>query len=177
LTDPVKMVREAARWGLRQTLIDDKGWDQVFAAYEQGSDLQREQLAAALVMRVDSVMPHSNVDLTRLAAMLDQMMSRDPNPAVRAWASRAAWNWWLWNPPTRKRLNQAYATMLQSPEPNQLAETAKRYQLQALLIVNGNRSAANYDNPYPELAELLEAIGPLLDSEAADRVSERLTGA
>ena len=27
LSDPVKMVREAARWGLRQTLLDDHGWD------------------------------------------------------------------------------------------------------------------------------------------------------
>ena len=55
---------------------------------------------------------------------------------------------------------------VQTPEPNQLVENAKRYQLQALLIVNGNRSAANYDNPYPELADLFEAIGPLLDREA-----------
>jgi hypothetical protein len=104
------------------------------------------------------------------------MMSGDANPAVRAWAARAAWNWWLWNSPTRKRLNQAYLTMLQTPEPSLLAENAKRYQLQALLIVNGNRSAANYDNPYTELADLLAAVEPLLDSDAADLVSRRLTG-
>jgi hypothetical protein len=104
INDPVKMVREAARWGLRQTLLDDQGWEQVFAAYDVGSDLAREQIAAALVMRADGVMPGSQVDFQRLASLLDRMMSQDPNPAVRAWASRAAWNWWLWNPPTRPSL-------------------------------------------------------------------------
>jgi hypothetical protein len=176
LGDRVKMVREAARWGLRQTLLDDHGWEQVLDTYDRGSDLAREQIAAALVMRADAVMPKSTVDFDRLAGTLDHMLSRDASPAVRAWAARAAWNWWLWNPPTRQRLNQAYLTMLQTPEPSHLAENAKRYQLQALLIVNGNRSAANYDNPYKELADLLAAIEPLLDSEASDLVSRRLTG-
>jgi len=175
LDDPVKMVREAARWGLRQTLLDDHGWDQMLDAYDSGSDLAREQIAAALVLRADAVMPASKVDFDRLAGTLDRMMSGDANPAVRAWSARAAWNWWLWNPPTRKRLNRAYLTMLQTPEPSLLAENAKRYQLQALLIVNGNRSAANYDNPYTELADFLAAIEPLLDSDAADLVSRRLT--
>jgi hypothetical protein len=178
LGDPVKMVREAARWGLRQTLLDDHGWEQLFAAYQQGSDLTREQIAAALVMRADAVMPGSRVDFERLGAMLDTMMSSDANPAVRAWAARAAWNWWLWNPPIRPRLNAAYLTMLQTPEPSVLAENAKRYQLQALLIVNGNRSAANYDNPYKELADLLEAIASAIDSGPASQLmSERLARA
>ena len=30
LADPVKMVRDAAAWGFRQTLLDDKGWDLVY---------------------------------------------------------------------------------------------------------------------------------------------------
>src|SRR5262249_34086079 len=149
LDDPVKMVREAARWGLRQTLLDDCGWEQVFATYQHGTDLQREQLAAALVLRADAVMPAARVDLERLGALLARMLTQDATPAVRAWAARAAWNWWVWNPPTRRRLNQAYLTMLQTPEPSALAENAKRYQLQALLVVNGNRASANYDNPYP----------------------------
>jgi hypothetical protein len=175
LGDGVKMVREAARWGLRQTLLNDQGWDQVLAAYDSGSDLAREQLAAALVMRADAVMTGSRVDFPRLAAMLDQMMSRDASPAVRAWAARAAWNWWVWNPPIRQRLNEAFLTMLQSPEPSHLAEHAKRYQLQALLIVNGNRSSANYDNPYPELAPLLEAAGKAIESgPASELISDRL---
>jgi hypothetical protein len=179
LTDPVKMVREAARWGLRQTLLDDQGWEHVFAAYEHGGDLQREQLAAALVIRADAVMPRARVDLQRLANMLDKMMSRDVNPAVRAWAARAAWNWWVWNPPMRQPLNKAFVTMLQTPEPSLLAENAKRYQLQALLIVNGNRASANYDNPYRELGDLFQAIadarsGPQARLPQARLIDERL---
>lgn len=180
--DPVKMVREAARWGLRQTLLDDRGWDQVLAACESGSDLQREQLAAALVIRADTVMPGSTIDLSRLGTVLDRWMCDDANPAVRAWSARAAWNWWLWNPPIRRQLNQAYCRLLETPEPSAIAENAKRYQLQALLIVNGNRAAANYDNPYSELAELFEELrtrlepAPLPAARAAVRLaSERLT--
>jgi hypothetical protein len=177
LDDRVKMVREAARWGLRQTLIDDHGWEQVFAAYDNGSELQREQLAAALVMRVDAVMPGSGVDFERLAELLDRMLTRDAHPAVRAWAARAAWNWWVWNPPMRPRLNQAYLAMLETPEPSALAENAKRYQLQALLIVNGNRASANYDNPYKELADLFQSLSSRLDSAPDSLVGPRLVSA
>lgn len=178
LGDPVKMVREAARWGLRQSLLDDQGWEPVFDAYERGDDLVREQIAAALVMRADTVMTDSRVDLEQMGTMLDRMISEDANPAVRAWAARAAWNWWVWNPPIRQRLNEAYLTMLQTPEPSFLAENAKRYQLQALLIVNGNRSSANYDNPYPELADLMKAAGEAIEQgPAAGLMSERLTRA
>lgn len=178
LGDSVKMVREAARWGLRQTLIDDQGWDNLYAAYDRGGDLEREQIAATLVMRVDAVKPESRVDFQRLAELLDRMMSDDRSPAVRAWAPRAAWNWWLWNPPIRSQLNEAYLKMLQTPEPCQLAENAKRYQLQALFIVNGNRASANYDNPYRELSELFKVIGSKLDqSPQSTLLSQRLVGA
>jgi Large extracellular alpha-helical protein len=178
LGDHAKMVREAARWGLRQSLLDDQGWEQVFDAYERGDDLTREQLAAALVMRADTVMTESSVELQRLAAMLDRMMSKDANPSVRAWAARAAWNWWVWNPPIRQRLNEAYLAMLQSPEPSLLVENAKRYQLQALLIVNGNRASANYDNPYLELTDLLRNAGEAIEKGPAGRlISERLARA
>jgi hypothetical protein len=104
------------------------------------------------------------------------MMAEDPNPAVRAWAARAAWNWWVWNPPIRSRVNVAYLKMLQTTEPSHLAEQVKRYQLQALLIVNGNRSSANYDNPYSALADFLRAADEAIKSgPAADLASERLT--
>jgi len=177
LGDPVKMVREAARWGIRQTLLDDIGWEQVFQAQAKAGDLAREQLAAALVMRADAVMTRSQVDLERLAATLDRMMNTDPSPAVRAWASRAAWNWWVWNPPARRRLNEAFLTLLETPEPSVLAENAKRYQLQALFIVNGNRASANYDQPYPELAQLFEAIGKRMQVASVRRqIGERVTG-
>jgi hypothetical protein len=177
LSDPVKMVREAARFGLRQTLLNDQGWEEVFAAYETGDDLAREQLAAALVMRADAVMSQSRADLNRLAQMLDKMISYDANPAVRAWAARAAWNWWVWNPPMRAPLNDAFVTMLETPEPSHLAENAKRYQLQALLIVNGNRASANYDNPYRELEQLLQALAEATGGPQGTLVSTRLTRA
>ncbi|MGH9659765.1 MAG: hypothetical protein ACRD96_14545, partial [Bryobacteraceae bacterium] len=171
LGDPVKFVREAARWGLRQTLIDDKGWPEVYAAYDRGSDVAREHLAAALVMRVDAVKPGSRAGFERLAALLDRMMNRDPSPAVRAWASRAAWNWWVWNPPVRERLNQAFLTLIERDEPSVLAANALRYQLQALFIANGNRAAASNDHAYPELAALFDAAAKRMSRRAADRVA------
>ena len=66
--------------------------------------------------------------------------------------------------------------MLETPEPSVLAENAKRYQLQALLIVNGNRASANYDNPYTELADLFQSIEKRLDADAVPSlISQRLT--
>ncbi len=168
------MVREAARWGLRQTLLDDQGWEQVFAAYEQGSDLAREQLAAALVMRADAVMPGSNVDFERLAGMLDQMMSHDRQSGrPRLGLARGVELVALEPADCARGSIRPIVTMLQTPEPSLLAENAKRYQLQALLIVNGNRSSANYDNPYRELAELFQAIGERLDSQSDGSTDQR----
>ncbi|MGH9673684.1 MAG: hypothetical protein ACRD44_10930, partial [Bryobacteraceae bacterium] len=93
LGDPVKMVREAARWGMRQTLLDDKGWDYLYPALAAGSDLTREAIAGTLVMRADAVLTRSSAGFDRLTAALERMVNHDPSPAVRAWASRAAWNW------------------------------------------------------------------------------------
>jgi hypothetical protein len=140
--DPVKMVREAARWGMRQTLLDDKGWDHLFVAYGSGDDLTRESIAGALIMRADGVLTRSAAGYPRLTAAIERMMNQDPHPAVRAWATRAAWNWWVWNPPVRPKLNQAFLTSLEEPEPSALAEAAKRYQTEALFIANGQRATA-----------------------------------
>jgi hypothetical protein len=175
LGDPVKFVREAARWGLRQTLIDDHGWQQVWAAYEKGGDLVREQIAAALVMRVDTVKPGSSLDYDRLAGLFDRMMNEDPNPAVRSWSARAAWNWYVWNPPVRRRLNQAFLRLLERSEDAVLTANAQRYQLQALFIINGNRASANYDHPYTELSELFAAAAKRLPS-AGRPMYERIAG-
>ena len=57
LGDPTKMVREAAHWGLRQTLIDDRGWSVVMNAAGSPDDYVREAAMRALVMKVDSVLP------------------------------------------------------------------------------------------------------------------------
>lgn len=174
LGDPVKMVREAARWGMRQTLLDDKGWDYLFDAYHKGGDLTREAIAGALIMRADGVLTHTAAGYPRLSATLDHMMNRDPHPAVRAWATRAAWNWWIWNPPIRDKLNQAFITSLEAEESNALVETAKRYQTEALFIVNGHRANGSSEHQYPELAKLFEALSRLADS-GNERLVRRLT--
>ncbi len=177
LSDPVKMVRESARWALRQTLIDDKGWDHVIPFYATADDLAREQLAAALVMRVDAVMPRSAVNLSRLADMLDQMMNTDKSPAVRAWAARAAWNWWIWNPPVREKINAAMIRMLEREEPNALTENAMRYQAEALFIANGQKANPSAEHQYPELTKLFKAIEKRVESaEPSQRLIERLVG-
>ncbi|HUS07773.1 MAG TPA: HEAT repeat domain-containing protein, partial [Bryobacteraceae bacterium] len=175
LGDPVKMVREAARWAMRQTLLDDKGWDHLFNAYETADDLTREAMAGALIMRADGVLTHTAARFPRLAAALDRMMNNDRSPAVRAWASRAAWNWWVWNPPVRARLNQAFLTSLEKPEDSALVETAKRYQTEALFIANGQRANGSKEHQYPELAQLFERIIARLDQGASQLFIARVS--
>lgn len=174
LGDPVKMVREAARWGMRQTLLDDKGWDYLFAAYASGDDRTRETIAGALIMRADAVMPRSAVGFTRLGALFDRMMNQDPHPGVRAWSSRAAWNWWVWNPPVRDRVNEAVLKTLEREEPVWLAEEAKRYQLEALFIANGQKANGSKEHQYPQLSKLFERISKRLDGDVPDRMVDRL---
>lgn len=163
LGDPVKMVREAARWGVRQTLIDDKGWDHLFPLLTGADDLTREWAAGALVMRVDGVMPNSAVVWPRLVKALRTMMVKDPHPAARAWSTRAAWNWWVWNPPVREGLNQAFIEMLEHDEPSVLAENAKRYQTEALFIANGQRANPSREHQYPELSQLFSQLEKRLE--------------
>ncbi|MEJ7605941.1 MAG: hypothetical protein WKF37_06675 [Bryobacteraceae bacterium] len=174
LGDPVKMVREAARWGMRQTLLDDKGWDYLFAASENGDDLTRESIAGALIMRADGVLSRTAAGFPRLSAALDRMMNQDPHPAVRAWASRAAWNWWIWNPPVRQRLNEAFLTSMEQTEPSALAESAKRYQTEALFIANGQRANGSKEHQYPELAQLFDTITQRLDKSPNPNLVRRV---
>jgi hypothetical protein len=174
LGDPVKMVREAARWGMRQTLLDDKGWDYLFTAYETGSDLTRESIAIALIMRADGVLSRTAAGYPRLAAALDRMMNRDAHPGVRAWSARAAWNWWIWNPPVRKRVNEAFLASLEAPEPSALVESAKRYQTEALFIANGQRANGSKEHQYPELAQLFEAIHDRVDKGSSKHLIARV---
>ena len=175
LGDPVKMVREAARWGMRQTLLDDKGWDHLFATYATADDLTREAIAGALIMRADGVLSRSAVGFPRLGATLDHMMNRDPSPAVRAWASRAAWNWWIWNPPVRKAINQAFLTTLEQPETSALAETAKRFQTEALFIANGQRANGSREHQYLELNQLFETITKRVEAGNSKLLSARIS--
>jgi len=173
--DSSKMVREAARWGLRQSLLDDKGWDYVFEQVRTGDDLTREGIAGALVMRADAVMSRSSVGFDRLTAHLDRMMNDDASPAVRAWAVRAAWNWWIYNPPVRAAVNASVVRALEREEPSVLAENALRYQLQALFIANGQRANPSAQHQYLELSELFEKVSKRLDVRPPAVMIDRLT--
>lgn len=179
LGDTAKPVRTAAAWALRQTLTNDVGWDGAFAAFGGGDDRTREAAAIALVMRVDGVLTGAHAGWDRLTAALSRGMLDDPHPAVRAWSSRAAWNWWIWNPPVRGALNEAWVKLLTRPEPHALVENCHRYQTQALFVANGHRANASGDHQYAELAALFTKLAELrrsegLDAAAAERLDRRL---
>ncbi len=101
-------------------------------------------------------------------------MNEDPHPAVRAWSTRAAWNWWIWNPPIREAINAAVLTTLERPEDNWLAEEAKRYQLEALFIANGQKANPSTEHQYPQLTKLFETISKRLDQQPSPRLVDRL---
>lgn len=174
LSDRVKMVRDAATWALRQTLLDDNGWTATFAAFDRGGDDTRAQIVQALGMRADAVLPQSKLNWSRLAALLDRAMNRDPHPAVRAWAAKAAWQWWVWNPPVRAAVNSAWLTMLTRAEPNALVENSNRYSSQALFVANGHKANGSRENQYQELGALFAAITARLDTAGDEPVKARL---
>jgi hypothetical protein len=179
LGDPVKMVREAAIWGMRQTLLDDWGWNELFAAYDRGNDTTRAAAMQTLGMRADAVLSGAHIDWPRLTALFDRAMNRDPHPGVRAWATKAAWQWWVWNPPVRKAVNAAWLTLVERPEPNALVENSNRYSSQALFIVNGHKANGSGEHQYKELAELFGALSKRLDgadTPARSRLAARLVG-
>lgn len=173
--DGSKMVREAARWGIRQSLLDDKGWDYLFELAANGNDLTRETIAGALVMRADAVMSRSSVGFDRLTRHLDRMMNDDASPAVRAWSARAAWNWWIYNPPVREGVNRAVMRALGREEPVVLTENALRYQLEALFIANGQRANPSKEHQYLELSKLFEQVSKRLDEKPSQVMVDRLT--
>ena len=75
----------------------------------------------------------------------------------------------------RQRLNQAFLTSLEKPEPIALVETAKRFQTEALFIANGQRANGSKEHQYPELAQLFAAITARLDAPANPLLAERIT--
>ena len=161
--DPVKMVRDAASWAMEQTLLDDVGFDAVFAAYHSGDDITRESILKALGMRADTVMPTPNFNHQKLTALLSNALNNDKAPAVRAWAAKAAWQWWVWNPTTRETLNQAWIKKLLAPENNALVENAFRYQSHALFVATGHKANGSEEHQYKELTPLFNALEAKLD--------------
>lgn len=179
LKDRAKPVRDAAVWAMRQTLLNNEGWEPALVALEKGDDYSRESMAQVLGMRADAVMPQAKLDWTRFTRSLSHAMNEDPHPAVRAWAAKAAWQWWIWNPPVRAAFNQAWIRMLERPEPNALVENSNRYSSQALFIANGHRANGSDKHQYKELAALFEALRERLEkSEPAvkELLARRLVG-
>lgn len=177
LRDRAKPVREAAAWGLKQSLLDDRGWEAAYRAYETGDDYIREGVMQALGLRADAVMPKASVQWDRLSKLLSRAMNDDPHPAVRAWASKAAWQWWIWNPPIRPRIQQAWVRMLERPETNRLVENNNRYSNQALFIANGHKANGSEEHQYRELETLFTAIAERMekaDPAVRSRMATRL---
>ena len=179
LSDPVKACREASFWSLRQLLLDDQGWPALFAAYRAGDERARQAVLQALVMRVDLVGPRSQVDRNALADLFQQAM-RDPFAGVRAYAFKAAWHWWVWNPPLRQRINTAWTKALLRPEANAHAENALRYSTASLLIVNGQianqTGTGNRAQQYRELEDLYRMLSSARRTagEGRDLLEQRL---
>jgi hypothetical protein len=177
--DPVKMVRDAASWAMEQTLLDDQGYEAVFTAFEKGDDLTRESVLKSLGIRADAQMTQARFDQARLTRLIGRALNDDPAPGVRAWASKAAWQWWVWNQPMRGAIDQAWTKKLLSPEPNVLVENAFRYQSHALFIANGHKANGSEEHQYKELTALFKSIEAKLDdaalsAEVKDRLARRL---
>ncbi len=181
LGDPVKMCREAAFWSLRQLLLDDRGWKEMFSAWKTGSARTRQSIAQALVTRVDLVGPRSQADLDQLRRLLREAMA-DPHPGVRGWAFKAAWHWWVWNPPLREAISRAWVDALERPEADANVEVALRYSTASLLMVNGHianqTGGDNQNHQYQELAALYRMLDERRQAaapEARARLDRRLT--
>ena len=161
--DPVKMVRDAAAWAMEQTLLDDRGFEELFEAYETGNDRVRETVLKALGMRADAVLTRPGFDQSRLTRLLAGALTRDPHPGVRAWAAKAAWQWWVWNPPLRPAIQQAWLSKLAAPETEALVEQCLRYQSHALFIANGHKANSSKIHQYPELTSLFRSLESRMD--------------
>ncbi len=167
LSDPVKACREAAFWSLRQLLLDDQGWPALLAGFRGGDERARQSILQALVMRVDLTGPRSQVDRNALADLLREAM-RDPFPGVRGYAFKAAWHWWVWNPPLRQRINSAWVSALLREETNAHVENALRYSTASLLIVNGQIANQTGTDNRPQQYRELDDLYRMLSSARRD---------
>jgi hypothetical protein len=157
--DRVKHVREAAHWALREILTEDVGWDEIFAAFEDGDDSTRATVVRALVVELDLIGTKSRVDHDRLLGVLERAMN-DRHPTVRATALHAARWWWVWNPPLRPRIGAGWISTLQRIEPHALGEQMLRYSTRALL--QSNQYAG--DTPFVGLTDFELALARLRNS-------------
>ena len=172
LSDPVKACREAAFWSLRQLLLDDQGWPALLAAYGSGDERTRQSVLQALVMRVDLTGPRSQVDRNALTDLFQEAM-QDPFPGVRSYAFKAAWHWWVWNPPLRQRINTAWVDALMREESSAHVENALRYSTASMLIVNGQIANQTGTDNRPQQYRELEDLYRMLASARRDAGDER----
>ena len=179
LADPVKSCREAAFWSLRQLLLDDVGWKELIAAFDDGGDRTRQSVMHALVTRAN--LGASSASVPELTRILTSGMV-DPHPGVRAFAFKAAWHWWAWNPSMREPINRAWLDGLTRVEPEAHVDMALRYSTISLFIVNGqvnNITAGKYiKQQYGELADFyaqLSAWRKNAPEEKRRLVDRRLT--
>ena len=93
----------------------------MLAAFPDASPRARQSIMQALVTRVDLIGPKSRADLSALTGVLTAGMS-DSFAGVRAWAYKAAWHWWVWNPPMREAINRAWTDALLREEPEAIVE-------------------------------------------------------
>ncbi len=172
LDDPVKSCREAAFWSLRQLLLDGSGWDALFAAFRGGSDRARQSVMQALVTRAHLPGTGLDVDLSELAGILTAGMV-DSHPGVRAFAFKAAWHWWVWNPPMREPINRAWIDALLRDEEEAHVDMALRYSTISLFVVNGqvnNITGGKYlAQQYPELATLYQELDAWRETAPPER--------
>ncbi|MFN0125048.1 MAG: HEAT repeat domain-containing protein, partial [Blastocatellia bacterium] len=172
--DSAKMVRDAAAWAMEQTLLDDVGFDAVFAAFDKGDDLTRETIVKALGMRADAEWTGALFSKQRLTALLDKAMNADAHPGVRGWATKSAWQWWAWNPATRPAIGQAWQRRLLTPEPNALAENSLRYHSHALFVTNGHKANGSEEHQYAGLSDFFKSLEARLDDAAIARATRDL---
>src|SRR5262245_17426570 len=130
-------------------------------------------------MRADAVLTEPGFDQKRLARLLGRALNEDAHPGVRAWAAKAAWQWWVWNPPMRYPVQQAWTQKLLSVEPSALVENCFRYQSHALFVANGHKANGSEEHQYKESAALFKALeqrldDPSLEEATKDRLARRL---
>ncbi len=181
LNDPVKSCREAAFWSLRQLLLDDIGWQEIFRSFAEGDDRTRQSVMHALVTRAYLKGADSTADLGELVATLTAGMV-DPHPGVRAYAFKAAWHWWVWNPEIREPLNRAWLDALTRAEPEAQIDMALRYSTISLFVVNGQVNNITSDKflkqQYGELADFYAALAAWREDAPPEKrrlVDRRLT--
>ena len=164
LGDPVKMVREAARWGMRQTLLDDKGWDHLFAAYADGG----RSHARVDCRRADHARRWRAVAHGRRLSAPGRRLGPDDEQRSASGRARLGFARGMELVGVESAGSASFERSV-SHEPGaagsrvRLVETAKRYQTEALFIANGQRANGSKEHQYPELAQLFEAITQKLD--------------